>query len=142
MGLTRRLILAGLAVTQISCEPQIVMNANAMESNTEIFHEVTKGIVIRAGQCSTIAFKAGAEQKENGKIQSLSVNCTTATDNVDDYKQYLAGIDHYSHFCVAKWEKLKLANISVLPAPIQGNSNHCLLSGNVGPAVAKFSPKE
>jgi len=100
---------------------------------------ITKGLVIRGGACSKAAFEAGAEHVSGKNISGLSVNCTTATNNKDDFDNYLNGIDQYNNFCVAKWPSLDTANITVVPDPVRGNRYHCLLSGNVNTAVSKFT---
>lgn len=100
---------------------------------------IKKGLVIRGGSCSKSAFEAGAEHVSGNNISGLSVNCTTATNDKNDFDDYLDGIDQYSSFCVAKWPNLDTANITVVTDKVKGNRYHCLLSGNVNTAVSKFT---
>ena len=111
-----------------------------LDSGEAELAKVTKGLVIRGGTCSRAAFIAGAEYSSpNGDyIENLSMNCTTATNNKKDYKNYTNGING-SKFCVAQWPSLDIANVKVVRDPIPNNALHCLISGKTDNIVKKLT---
>ena len=91
--------------------------------------ELTSGIVIR-GIGATRTCNAQTVVPDNdqqlGRVQGLSVNCTGATEDRDDYHQYTAGMPH-QRFCVARISKIKQKGGLVRTAGYNGRELHCLI---------------
>lgn len=129
-----------LLLISISSLVACTTNIEQPSANKQLLLKVKKGLVIRGGTCSRKAFIAGAESSsQNGDyISNLSVNCTAATNDKDDYIHYLTGINN-ANVCVATWPSLEIANITIKTNPISGNPIHCLVSGNTNDIVKKLT---
>ncbi len=55
----------------------------------------------------------------------MSVNCTNATEKIDDDVPYIGAMVH-AKFCVARIAKIKPKSGSVKTDPLVGNPYHCL----------------
>ncbi len=67
------------------------------------------------------------DNQVDGRAHNLSVNCTNATEKIDNYATYIAGMVH-TKFCVARITKIKQKAGKVRTDPLVGNGYHCLLN--------------
>ncbi len=92
--------------------------------------ELATGIAIRGigttKTCSADTVVPVADRVD-GRADNLSVNCTNATEKIDNYALYVAGMVH-TKFCVARITKIKQKAGKVRTDPVVGNANHCLLN--------------
>ncbi len=106
--------------------------------------ELSSGIVIRGiGATRTCSAKTvvPTEDQVDGRVQNLSVNCTNATDRINDYGQYTAGLPH-TKFCVARILKIKQKSGSVKTDHYEGHPYHCLMNNiRVKELVSLMTPK-
>ena len=92
--------------------------------------ELDKGIAIRGiGDTKTCGARTVVpdDNRIDGRAHNLSVNCTAATSNINDYANYTAGMVH-TKFCVAKVAKIKQKGGSVKTDKLDGNRHHCLVN--------------
>ncbi len=92
--------------------------------------ELDTGLVIRGiGNTRTCSADTVVpyDNQVDGRAHNLSVNCTNATEKIDNYALYVAGMVH-TKFCVARITKIKQKAGKVRTDPVVGNANHCLLN--------------
>lgn len=92
--------------------------------------ELSWGIVIRGiGPTKTCSADTvmPCDNRIDGRAHNLSVNCTNATEKIDDYALYTVGMVH-TKFCVARITKIKQKSGSVKTDPLVGNRYHCLVN--------------
>ncbi len=106
--------------------------------------ELSSGIVIRGiGATKTCSAETvvPTEDQVDGRVQNLSVNCTNATDRINDYGQYTAGLPQ-TRFCVARILKIKQKSGSVKTDHYAGHPYHCLMNNiKVKELVSLMTPK-
>lgn len=96
--------------------------------------ELTTGIAIRGiganMTCSAATVVPHGDQID-GLAHNLSVNCTDATSNKNNYAAYTAPLPH-ARFCVARIAKIVWMRGSVKTDPLRGQPYHCLVN-NITP---------
>ena len=106
--------------------------------------ELSSGIVIRgigATRTCSATTVVPTEDQVDGRVHNLSVNCTDATGNINNYNQYTAGLPH-TKFCVARILKIKKKGGSVKSDHYEGHPYHCLMNNiKVKELVSLMTPK-
>lgn len=105
-------------------------------------HDLKSGIVIRKVSnsqvgCSEKAIFTNPENLDQfGRAHHLSVNCTSATSDINKYTQYLTGLNGQK-YCVARVVDVNRNGGRVRTAPIvPGNPDHCLIDNIPGKDLA------